>query len=822
MVHQHFGLTQLPFATVPDTSLLVNVQGIKDVIGRVESCVETGSGIAVVIGPGGCGKSLLLQKIAQDFASEFLVVQLISGSLNSRLDLLQTILFQLGQPFKGMDETELRLSLTDFIKPSEQCPHGLLVLADEAHSLKTSLLEELRRLMNTVHEGQPRLRLVLAGLYPLEETLAMPRLDAVNQRITSRMYLNPLNRDETYLYTISQVQLCGGDGRTLFQPAALEELQKVSGGIPRLINQICRHAMIEAARQGETQIDAQRISCTWSELQCLPYANQTNNLPTLQPDTSVIEFGSLESQAGSLESQADSSVNSIELTDDGSDHLLPNSSGNQEFDATEHESSTCNWSPTTLETNALPATEPLNSEEIESARSHEVAEEFHAPELADSQANCAPGEPPEQFSTQREIEELLTELDALDLPLPESPESHEAHETHEAHEAHETHEAHEAHEAYETHEAPGLGESHETPATPASGHDVAEPESPLDQPNPNEERFTKEQALQQHLPPTSEKAPYDHAAEPQTAASYEFQYDSFTPFESPIQWDNAIQAADADAQTTPLPDAEPPRDEETRASSLFPDPFAEDFPDVEPVSSDIKVAGDFNRLAASLAHDDLSDLPVPTPQETTSEIPTIQIVESAEHNQLNAQPSSETTAHTGVDEADVDHADVGQVETARPATLDFPSTESASPHAQSPGDDSPKTEVERSSSNSQVTVSETQPRGERSMPASLPNEPVRNSSLPIEYPIEQHDSYARQDSQGEQPSASDQSSENDDRDMILVSRLDNLQTAEAPGRKDSEPTTRAGDSNDKSASGTAFRIELKDLFQQLRSFESES
>jgi hypothetical protein len=183
---------------------------------------------------------------------------------------LQNILFELKLPYRDMDEGELRLSLVDHLEPRSGGPEGLLLLVDEAHTLPLRLIEEIRLLTNIVRDGQSRVRLVLAGGMALEEQLASPKLESFHQRIAARCYLQPLGRDETVYYVQEQIRRCGARGDGLLTADAQTSVHTASDGIPRLINQVCDHALMLAALAGQPQIDAARIEEAWADLQQLP------------------------------------------------------------------------------------------------------------------------------------------------------------------------------------------------------------------------------------------------------------------------------------------------------------------------------------------------------------------------------------------------------------------------------------------------------------------------------------------------------------------------------------------------------------------------
>ena len=217
MYESHFGFTTRPFTATPNADRFFPTERTKNFFDSVVSCVEGASGAALVVGASGLGKSVFLQAVGRHFQQDFSVAILESASLNSRRELLQSVLFELGLPYRGMEEGELRLTLMDYLKPSDRCPNGLLLLVDESHMLPTHLLEEMRMITNLVREGQSRARLVLAGNRSIEERLADPKLESLNQRISVRAYLEPMNASECRKYIDDQVAVAGKTSAEIFE-----------------------------------------------------------------------------------------------------------------------------------------------------------------------------------------------------------------------------------------------------------------------------------------------------------------------------------------------------------------------------------------------------------------------------------------------------------------------------------------------------------------------------------------------------------------------------------------------------------------------------
>ena len=260
-----------------------------------------GEGVAMLIGPPGTGKSLLCQFLAARFQQSFQVALLASTYLDTRRSLLQAILYELGRPYRGLDEGELRLSLVDFITLSDDCNRGVVLLVDEAHRLPLRLLDEIRSLTNLTRDVQPAVRTVLAGGHVLEERFASPKLESFTQRISARCYLEAFSRSETQAYVQARITACGGRGGKVFPAETCHTIHKATDGVPRLINQLCDHVLLLACAAGIRQIEAAHVEEAWANLQQLP---TPWNAPAAPSGEGVVEFGGLDDGPAEMASRA--------------------------------------------------------------------------------------------------------------------------------------------------------------------------------------------------------------------------------------------------------------------------------------------------------------------------------------------------------------------------------------------------------------------------------------------------------------------------------------------------------------------------------------
>ncbi len=234
----------------------------------IERCIRRAEGASLVVGTPGTGKSLLLAKVADHVRDDFDVALLSGASICTRRALWQAVMAAIGEPYRGIDEADLRIALVERIRGLAATGSGLAILVDEANTLPTRLIEELRLLTN-VPTPLPAVHLVLAGTIRLEEMLAAPRMESLSQRIAVRAYLEPLDHTETMAYLQTQTKTAGLSWERLFAAGCDDAVFTVTDGVPRLINQLCDQALVIVA-ESSRQVTPSDIAAAWREIQRLP------------------------------------------------------------------------------------------------------------------------------------------------------------------------------------------------------------------------------------------------------------------------------------------------------------------------------------------------------------------------------------------------------------------------------------------------------------------------------------------------------------------------------------------------------------------------
>jgi general secretion pathway protein A len=193
---------------------------------------------------------------------------LVLNPFLSEEDLLKSILHDFGVVSREelkrgqltrLSKQDLIATLNDFLLSLLPLRAGALLIVDEAQHLPRQVLEQIRILSNLETDKEKLLQIVLVGQSNLNGLLAAPDLRQLAQRISIRYELAPLTREEVAAYTSHRIGIAGRPGAVTFAPAALDLIERYSGGIPRLINLICDRALLAGYADRANRIDARLV-----------------------------------------------------------------------------------------------------------------------------------------------------------------------------------------------------------------------------------------------------------------------------------------------------------------------------------------------------------------------------------------------------------------------------------------------------------------------------------------------------------------------------------------------------------------------------------
>jgi type II secretory pathway predicted ATPase ExeA len=143
-----FGLDRPPFRPAVDTAAYFPAQSHETALAVIAAAFARREPAVLIDGVSGVGKSLVVRKWLDDLLPDVPRVFVPNAHAERPGDLLQAILFDLGKPYQGLSEQELRLSVTGHLLDSAVGGFPTVLVIDEAQHLSLGALEELRLLGN--------------------------------------------------------------------------------------------------------------------------------------------------------------------------------------------------------------------------------------------------------------------------------------------------------------------------------------------------------------------------------------------------------------------------------------------------------------------------------------------------------------------------------------------------------------------------------------------------------------------------------------------------------------------------------------------------
>lgn len=264
MYERHFGFSEKPFNLTPDSRYLFLSSRHQEAYANLEFGVAQGSGFLLLTGEVGTGKTTLIRHFLSQVGPEVRTAVILYPALSAG-ELFHAILQDLDVPFAGGTLKDAVDALARALIEARRLGLKVVVLIDEAQSLKPHVLEQLRLLSNLETEREKLLTVVLVGQPELRDMLDQPALRQLSQRITSRSHLDPLNLEQTKSYVRHRLVVAGGSGSEISDPA-VRRVYTLSGGVPRLVNLLCDRALLGAFGRSQKSVDVALVEAAAAEV----------------------------------------------------------------------------------------------------------------------------------------------------------------------------------------------------------------------------------------------------------------------------------------------------------------------------------------------------------------------------------------------------------------------------------------------------------------------------------------------------------------------------------------------------------------------------
>ncbi|MGY8860808.1 MAG: ExeA family protein, partial [Pseudomonadales bacterium] len=268
MYYQYFGLTEAPFSIAVNPRYLFMSARHRDALAHLLYGVGAGGGFILLTGEVGTGKTTINRCVLEQLPQDTDIAIILNPALNA-IELLASACDELRIEYDHANHTLKTLTdnLQRFLLENHARGRKTVLLIDEAQHLDFDVLEQIRLLTNLETDSEKLLQIILIGQPELAQMLARPELRQLNQRITARYNLGPLNLDETAAYIQHRLQVAGmTPKRLIFPPSVVRSIYKASGGIPRVINVLCDRMLLGAYGRNESSVNQAMLRLAMQEV----------------------------------------------------------------------------------------------------------------------------------------------------------------------------------------------------------------------------------------------------------------------------------------------------------------------------------------------------------------------------------------------------------------------------------------------------------------------------------------------------------------------------------------------------------------------------
>jgi general secretion pathway protein A len=267
MYKSFFGLKESPFNVNPDPRFLYLTKPIEEALTGLMYGIQTRKGFITLTGEVGTGKTTLINRLLDWLRHRRARTAFLFNSRMNTSQLLDFILAEFDIECESKSKSQRLMKLNQWLLDRYRAGETVVLIVDEAQNLTFPVLEEIRLLTNLETSTEKLLQIVLSGQQELEDKLKLPQLRQLRQRIMLRCKTTALSKEEIQQYIHERLKTAGAGEEPIFSPQAMDTVHLYSLGIPRVINLLCEHSLVNAFVDQERPIQPKTVEAVAREFQ---------------------------------------------------------------------------------------------------------------------------------------------------------------------------------------------------------------------------------------------------------------------------------------------------------------------------------------------------------------------------------------------------------------------------------------------------------------------------------------------------------------------------------------------------------------------------
>src|SRR6201984_2102414 len=267
MYKSFFGLKENPFNVNPDPRYLFLTKQIEEALSGLMYGIQTRKGFITLTGEVGTGKTTLVNRLLDLLHLKRTKTAFLFNSRMNSSQLFDFILAEFDIPCDNRSKSQQLMKLNHWLLDRYRAGETAVLIVDEAQNLTFPVLEEIRLLTNLETSTEKLLQIVLSGQAELEEKLKLPQMRQLRQRIMLRCQTSAFTREQARDSIRERLRSGGPDGQPIFSEKAIDMVHLYSFGIPRVMNLLCEHSLVNGYAEQQRPIQPEIVEEVAREFQ---------------------------------------------------------------------------------------------------------------------------------------------------------------------------------------------------------------------------------------------------------------------------------------------------------------------------------------------------------------------------------------------------------------------------------------------------------------------------------------------------------------------------------------------------------------------------